>query len=286
MKNKLAIVIVNYNDYDTTKQLLDNIKDYSCLNKIVIVDNNSTDNSYQKLQKLETDKINIIRNNKSKSYASGLNLGAKYLIKKFKNINIIFSNSDIIIKSEKDLIKLSSDIGKFNIGVIGPVINEHGTLNRGWMLPNANQEILFNLPLISRYFKKKYLSYNPSHYNEKISIVGAVSGCFFIVNSNLLKEINYFDENTFLYYEENILAKKVEKTSYQIAIDNEVEIIHNHSVTIDKAQTKVNKYKILKNSQRYYVKEYLNANKLQLFILYITNKLSLLILYIRCIFKK
>lgn len=286
MKKKLAIVIVNYNDYETTKVLLDNIKDYNCLDKIVIVDNNSTDDSYKKLQKLKTDKIIIIKNNESRSYAAGLNLGAKYLINELKDCNIIFSNSDIIVKDEKDLVTLSNDIDKFKIGVVGPVIIEHEKENKGWPIPTPKQEILFNLPLISRYFKKKYLTYNNSHYEEDLSIVGAVSGCFFLVKSDLLKEINYFDENTFLYYEENILSKKVEKTSYQIAVDNKVKVIHNHSVTIDKAETKINKYKILKNSQKYFVKEYLKATPLELFFLNITNKLSLLILHIRYLIKK
>ena len=49
---KLAMVIINYNDYDTTKKLIDNIKNYKVLDKIIIVDNASTDNSYNKIKKL------------------------------------------------------------------------------------------------------------------------------------------------------------------------------------------------------------------------------------------
>lgn len=283
---KLAIVIVNYNDYETTKTLLDNIKDYKCLNRIVVVDNNSTDNSYEMLKKLETKKIIILKNRKSKSYASGLNLGAKYLIKELESCNIIFSNSDIIIKQEEDLIKLSKDIGKYNIGVVGPIIKEGSNFNRGWPLSNVKEEILYNLPWINRYFKKKYETYSESHYQEELAIVGAVSGCFFLVNSDLLKEIEFFDENTFLYYEEKILSRKIEKTAYQIAVDTTVQIIHNHSVTIDKAESRINKYKILKESQKYYVKNYLKAGLVEMFFLFVTNKLSLILLYIRCFLKK
>ena len=49
---KLAMVIINYNDYDTTKKLIDNIKNYKVLDKIIIVDNASTDNSYNKIKKI------------------------------------------------------------------------------------------------------------------------------------------------------------------------------------------------------------------------------------------
>ena len=285
MKRKIGMVIVNYNDFKTTSKLLENIKEYSCLNKIVVVDNFSTDNSVEELKKFENSRITIIKNRKNNGYASGLNTGCKYLIKELGTCNIIFSNSDIIIKDEKDIIKLSSDLGK-EISVVGPVIYEHGNYNKGWKQTTKTMEILFNLPWISRYFKKKLLYYDENHYRGKTSKVDVVSGCFFMTTSEILKEVNYFDEETFLYYEELIFAKKVKEKKKQTIIDNEVEIIHDHSVTIDKNVTKIKKYRILKSSQRYYVKKYLKANSFQMALLYLTKQLSLGILYMRCLFRR
>ena len=281
---KLGMVIINYNDYKTTSFLLDSIKDYKCLDLIIVVDNKSTDDSLKHLKKYENNKIKIIEAEENKGYAAGLNAGAKEVIKKLKNCNIIFSNSDVIINKEDDLEKLSKDIGKHSIAVVGPTIVENRSLNRGWMLPTIKDEIKFNLPLVSRKYRKEIL-YDDEHYNEDLSIVGVVSGCFFCVNGKVLKEVDYFDEATFLYYEEQILSKKLEEKDYQVAVDNNVVIIHNHSVTIDKNINKVNKYKELKKSQRYFVKEYLQATEKELKWLDFTNKLSLVILYIRCFFK-
>lgn len=281
---KLGMVIINYNDYKTTSFLLDSIKDYKCLDLIVVVDNKSTDDSLKYLKKYENNKIKIIEAEENKGYAAGLNAGAKEVIKKLKNCNIIFSNSDVIINKEEDLEKLSKDIGKHSIAVVGPTIVENRSLNRGWMLPTIKDEIKFNLPLVSRKYRKEIL-YDDEHYNEDLSIVGVVSGCFFCVSGKVLEEVDYFDEATFLYYEEQILSKKLEEKDYQVAVDNNVVIIHNHSVTIDKNINKVNKYKELKKSQRYFVKEYLQATEKELKWLDFTNKLSLVILYIRCFFK-
>ena len=281
---KLGMVIINYNDYKTTSFLLDSIKDYKCLDLIVVVDNKSTDDSLKHLKKYENNKIKIIEAEENKGYAAGLNAGAKEVIKKLKNCNIIFSNSDVIINKEDDLEKLSKDIGKHSIAVVGPTIVENRSLNRGWMLPTIKDEIKFNLPLVSRKYRKEIL-YDDEHYNEDLSIVGVVSGCFFCVSGKVLEEVDYFDEATFLYYEEQILSKKLEEKDYQVAVDNNVVIIHNHSVTIDKNINKVNKYKELKKSQRYFVKEYLQATEKELKWLDFTNKLSLVILYIRCFFK-
>ena len=106
MQKKIGIVIVNYNDYKTTKRLIENIKNYKCLEEIVVVDNNSTDDSFEKLKEFESNRITIIKNS-SRHFSSGLNVGAKCLIKKVGECNIIFSNSDVIIKGEEDLKKLS-----------------------------------------------------------------------------------------------------------------------------------------------------------------------------------
>ena len=281
---KLAMVIINYNDYDTTKKLIDNIKNYKVLDKIIIVDNASTDNSYNKIKKLTNETIVLIRTDENKGYASGLNYGAKYAMGTLDNPIIIFSNTDIIINSEDDLVKLRDTINT-KVKVVGPVVNEHGNLNRGWKMTTPYIETLSNLPLISRYFKRKLLYYTDDYYKGEISNVDVVSGCFFLVDGKTLKEINYFDENTFLYYEEFILSSKIKEKKKKVVINNEVEIIHDHSVTIDKSVKRINKYKILKTSQRYFVKNYLKANIFQLILLWLTNKLSLIILYIRCLFK-
>lgn len=285
MMKKLGFVIINYNDYKTTIRLLDNIKSYSCIDKIVVVDNASTDDSYKKLCEFENHHITIIKNRENKGYAAGLNTGAKYLRKELGNCNIIFSNSDVIIKGDRDLEKLSSHI-KEDVVVVGPTIEELGTLNRGWKLSTITDEILFNLPLISRYLRKKKSKYNDSYYEGDTTFVDVVSGCFFIVDAKTLEEVGYFDENTFLYYEELILASKFKSINKKELIDNKVKIIHDHSVTIDKSFKRVNKYRILKSSQRYYVKEYLKANFFQMALLYLTNKISLLFLYIRCIIRR
>lgn len=280
---KLGMVIVNYNDYKMTLNLLENIKDYKCLDKIVIVDNKSTDSSFKELKRFENKKVVVLEAEENKGYASGMNIGARYLNEHFKKCNILFSNADIIINKEEDLMELSKDI-KDNIAVVGPTIVENKKLNRGWMMSTVEDEIKFNLPFISRKYRRENL-YDDKYYEEDISLVGVVSGCFFCVSGEALKKVDYFDENTFLYYEENIFAKKLEAIDMQEAVDNKVVIIHNHSVTIDKNVARINKYKLLKKSQRYFVKEYLKANEKELKRLDFTRNLSLIILYIRCFFK-
>ena len=119
----------------------------------------------------------------------------------------------------------------------------------------------------------KYLLYKDSDYKKETTLVDVVSGCFFVVDSDFLKKVDYFDEATLLYYEEQILAEKVKQSNKKECINNKVIIYHDHSVTIDKSIKRIEKQRILKESQRYYIKKYKNANIIQMLILYITDYL-------------
>ena len=88
-----------------------------------------------------------------------------------------------------------------------------------------------------------------------------------------------------IYYEENITAAKLKHTQYEILVNNEVAIIHDHSVSIDKSINYINKFKILKKSQLYFEEQYNNATKMNLFFLRFTGRLTLITLYIRLFFK-
>ena len=273
---KLGMCIVNYNDYKTTKRLIDNIINYKCLDKIVVVDNKSTDNSLINLKKLESKKIKIIASNKNGGYSYALNIGCKYLIEEFKELTIIVSNSDIIIDSENDLIELAKIVSDNRV-IVAPTIIEGNNLNRGWKIPKPTDDILQNIFYFHRYFKKKIM-YPDNYYHKKLSKVEVVSGSFFLINSKHLENINYFDDKVFLYYEENILGVKTKKAGKSMVVVNDIDVVHDHSVTIDKSLKAIKKYDILKQSQYYFEKYYNKANWLQLLLLKITTFITRIVL--------
>lgn len=270
---KIAFLIVNYNDYENTNKLVDNIKDYKCIDKIIVVDNNSKLEEKELLKNISSAEVLYLEENKG--YSSAINYGSKYLINNLGDCYIIISNADIIINSEKDIKKLISNFDN-NTAIVSPIINEHGIYNKGWKLPKPKHEILSNIPIVSKKIKKK-LEYD---LKEEITKVDVVSGCFFIIDSRVLDSIDYLDENVFLYYEENILSVKIKSINKNILIDKSVEIIHNHSVTIDKNLKKIKKYKILKQSQFYFNKKYNNANILELILLKLTYYITYVLLYV------
>lgn len=275
---KVGYLIINYNDYNTTKKLIDNIKNYKIIDEIVVVDNASLDNSKEELEKNEH--ITLIANEKNEGFAKAINIGCKYLINKYKDIYICVSNSDIRIKEENDL-KILINSFKDNIAIVGPIIKEPNEIVKGWPLTTVKEDIIMNIPLINRKYRNKLLKYPDDYYKGDITYVDMVKGCFFIIDSKILEKVNYFDENTFLYYEENIMAKKLQNKGFKTVINNKVTIYHDHEVSINKNINNINKYKITKESFMYYEKEYNGATKFQLCIFKLLNILNLIAKIIR-----
>lgn len=282
--SKIGMVILNYNDYETTNKYIDMIKDYKSLNKIVIVDNNSTDGSYDKLNKLSNNKISVIKTDSNKGYSYGNNYGIKYLDENSDVDYIIISNPDIIVE-EKVIKKLQKDMDNNNeISVICPVINQLEEQIRGWRLPTIKDEILQNINYVQRKVKQS-LNYSEDKYKEKLTKVDVVPGCFFMIRKDVMNLIGNFDESTFLYYEENILGQKLKNIGKKSFVDNEVSIVHDLSVSVNKSFSSIKKYKMLKQSQKYFVKNYLNANIFDMILLGLTYYISLGVSYVICFFK-
>ncbi len=262
---KTGMVMVNYNDSENVKKMVHMLENYSIIDKIVIVDNASTDDSLKKIKLLENDRVIVLESNHNGGYGAGINIGAKYLNELYDNPNIIISNTDIILYGESDLKELLNTLDD-ETAVVGPVIREHEGYNCGWKIPTPWQDILLSMPYIYKKFKKK-LEYSREQIGTSTIEVDAVSGSFFIIRGSILEQVGYFDENIFLYYEENVLSKKLQNIGKKVKINGKVEIFHNHSITIDKVHTSVQKYKNLKSSQYYFQMKYNHAGLLNRMIM-------------------
>ena len=276
---KTGMVILNYNDSDNTKKMLNQVKDYECLDKIIVVDNCSRDNSLEELKKYETKKVIVLENKKNKGYANGNNVGLKYLEANCNCDLVIISNPDVLVK-ESVIKELINDFEENEeISFLGPKILENGYIIEGWKCPNFWADLLSNITFIQR-FSKKLLRYPKEYYNHSLTKVEVVHGCFFLARMKDFKKINYFDNHTFLYYEENILGKKAMNKGLETYVDCRVAVNHNLSLSVDKSLNKIKKYKILKSSQFYYEREYNNLNKVGMFFLKLFYYISLGIAYL------
>lgn len=273
MKN--CFLIVNTNDYKSTKHLIDNIIDYKVIDHILIVDNNSNDSEKELLKTLESNRVEIIYNDDNLGYSAAINIGSQYLVEKYGECNLIISNSDIVIMSEEDLIKLINTLKLDSVGIVGPQVMENGRLSRGFKNPSPIKDALFNIKILRKIFRDKILFYPDNMYESEYTSVDVLNTCFFLITSEMLKKVNYMDEKIFLYYEDCILCRKIRNLNKICLVVNDVRIKHFRSVSVDKIYKELDKLVFFYESQLYYQTTYNNTNAFEIMVLGITQSLGL-----------
>lgn len=281
MKLRLGIVILNYNDYKTTLDLINRIKYYDEIDNIVIVDNKSTNNSLEMLKKANDNTWHLIASSENKGYASGNNIGIKYLIDNFDVDIIGIVNPDIIFSNEFicEIKNLFEKYYEEYAIITGLQLKPDRSISKRafWKELNFKRLLISNSPILSKfddiinnYIEKKIKE------DKEIIDVSVVEGCCFFINANDMKKINFFDESTFLFCEEDILAKKLKKINRKIGINKEITFIHNHSTTIKKVFSQIRVSKLILKSKEYLLNKYITDNIVAKFLFKISSFMCIL----------
>ena len=281
---KCGIVILNYNEHLVTEELLTKIKDAPEIDHIVIVDNGSSDGSYSYLKKYESQKISLVQSGHDGGYSFGNNVGTRYLITNYHPDIIGIANPDTIFDGSlvgrvKELFSLHEDyalITGFNLNKDGtnaarPFWGNEGTV---W---NLYKVLLWELavrPLVN--FSRKVLHVRrPGKYErwvesirtstEPLNEVWAVLGCLFFVRTEDFVKVGLFDENIFLYGEENILAFKIHSIGKRLGIAGGATFIHDHREAPDDTPIKrmdrgMNYIRLSEFSAVYYFSRYVTRS--------------------------
>lgn len=265
MTNKsVACIILNYNDYETTSSLVNKIKDYNNINYIIIVDNYSTDDSYEKLKDFQNNHIFLINSNKNGGYGFGNNCGLKYAINTLKCDYCLIANPDVIFE-EIVVTRLIDFLDKNDdYAVVAPY--QHGTKKQAWKKTGVLRDQLFYSIFFNKLCGPRY--YPDKYFENPVCDVYAVKGCFLAFRSSAISKIGFYDEDFFLYEEEKVIAYKLEKYNYKSAVLTDVDYIHNHSVTIKKNLKKYGQGKrIVLKSNELYLKKYMGIGNIRMHII-------------------
>lgn len=280
--SKLAIIVLNYNSSDLSIKATENILNLKTNARVILVDNCSTDDSQKKLRaRFENENfVDLVFSETNSGYASGNNLGIKYVEKTNSDINtILIMNPDIVVPQPEILFSMYSALEKNNdIGVLTVKTIFNGKLREpnecAWRFLNKKY-MFFGGTILGKNVKSTY--YNELISNEDgLTNVDVVQGCFFMSRLSSLKKVGYLDENTFLYSEESILAKRMYKIGKHGAVLPNYCIYHNHKEKdrrLIKYKNKTFDMNCYYHSRKYYIKNYSDESKL--FILTSTAFLNL-----------
>ena len=258
----ICAVILNYNDAQTTMKLTESWKDSKVIRNIIIVDNCSTDDSWERLgefkeefasdhtdnsDNLDKVQLHLFRTAKNGGYGSGNQAGIDYAVQYLEPDYIMIANPDVQV-SDACILRVADALEKQEDGAAASAmvtdVNGQPSFSY-WDLQSMWLDLLDTGLVTRRLFRAFFM---------------VKTGCF---TPGDLKEL--FDKHVFLYYEEKILGQKLKKMGLKELLVTDASYVHAHSVSIDKSYNKISdKQKLLHKSKLYYYQHYLKLGKMEL----------------------
>ena len=235
----LDIVIVNWNSGLFLDNCLNSLNKYGLnqINKVVIIDNASSDESFKSINTYRF-KMQVIENNHNIGFGAACNQGAKLCSSPF----VLFLNPDteIFEKSLEIPLNFIKDKSNLNIGVTGiRLIDENGNYSTSCArFPSAKRYFYRALGLTT--FFPRYFQYTIMTNQESPSsgLVDQINGAFFLIRNDLFKKLNGFDERFFLYMDEVDLSYRSKMLGFDSYFLSEAKAFHKGGGSSDQIKAK------------------------------------------------
>ena len=266
---KTAIIVLNYNDYKNTREFIQIVRNYKNIDKIVVVDNLSPKDDYEKLLKMQSEKVVVLKSEKNGGYSYGNNFGLKYLDSLDESFdNIIISNPDVYVTEYAIDICIEELNSSVNTAVVAPCMRyaDNNIARRSsWKTRTFFRDVIHSSRILEVLFYPVLRSgeYSKRDYKKSKLKVDCIAGSFFMIKHEIFRKIKYFDENVFLFYEEDILGAKLKEWDYDIYSLNDISFTHYESRTINKTFSAYKKLQVLNKSKLYFQKKYNHINIFQ-----------------------
>jgi GT2 family glycosyltransferase len=254
----VAIIILNWNGWEDTIECLESVFQMDYINYfVVVVDNNSTDGSIDKIidyskgkikinsefirydphnKPIETicinhvesetrypiiGKLTIISNETNEGFAKGNNTALSYSMNLNPNYFLLLNNDTVVDKYFlKKLVKEGTNYNK--VGFLGPKIYYYNNPKKIWC---AGGKIDWK---VSRGIHIGINEFDIGQY-DKNRIVDYVNGAAFFIKREVIDQLGLLDEKYFLYFEETDFTLRGNSIGYKSLYVPDAHIWHKVS---------------------------------------------------------
>ena len=223
----LTIIIVNWNSRYHLKNCVNSILKHptKTLDQVIIIDNNSNDNSIDFLKYLRHEKFFLIKNKINLGFSKACNQGA--LLAKNYSEYLLFLNPDTIIS--KNILDKSvyfmEENKQSDIGIFGVALTNNNKVTKTCRRFPTLKTLFADISGISKINKKS--GWEMLEWDHKSSQrVDQLIGAYYLIRKNLFENLNGFDERFFVYSEEVDLSYRAKKNGYSSYFCHELKCIH------------------------------------------------------------
>jgi len=217
----IVLTLNNYSDtYDCIKSLM---KSRFPLAGIVVVDNHSTDESIQKLQKklYKKDQIYIILNKDNFGFAAGINIGIRFALKRGAEYIFLINNDTIVDPLCVELLISELEKNPYN-GIAGPRIFYHNKPNKIWHGGGYFNKLKTGIIIPE---KNKF----NDELDDEIKKVSFLTGCCMLIKKDIFKKVGFFDERYFMYEEDVDFCFRITRKGFNILYVPKARVWHKIS---------------------------------------------------------
>jgi GT2 family glycosyltransferase len=227
----ISIVIVNYN----AGELL-----YSCVTsalncplevEVIVVDNNSTDNSLVSLAELSD--VQIIKNSSNLGFAAACNIGLRIA----SASNVLFLNPDCIFSPGTLTTLLTALRSESRIGMVGALLtnldgSEQAGARRAIPTPWRSFVRAFGLARFAHRWPRLFFDFHlhKQPLPEQTIEVEAISGACMLVRREAVQEVGEWDDGYFLHCEDLDWCMRFRQNNWKILFVPSAHITHAQGV--------------------------------------------------------
>ena len=232
----IDIVIVNWNsDFYLEKCVnsIFNTSDNILINKVFIIDNNSSDNSLIRIP--HYPKVTVIKNKENIGFSRACNQGFR----------LCSANYVLLLNPDTQLFESTlGDCHKFmtnnqDIDVLGcQLLTDDGEIAKSCARFPSPKRFFFDAVGLSKVspalFKPATLMTDWDHKESRV--VDQVMGAFMFMHFSVIEKAGYFDERFFVYFEELDFSKRVSELGGKSYYNSIIKTIHSENGTTKKVK--------------------------------------------------
>ena len=207
--------------------------------EIVIIDNNSTDDTIALLKEIESKSISIIHNPENLGYTIANNQG----IKNAKRENIFFINPDTIVPNGviKNLLNEMED--SKDCGAIAPQLRfPDGRIQNSCRRFPRRRDILYESIGLSKLFKKskEFNYWKMGDFDHKTTcLVDQPAGAALLIPKKIIDEIGLLDEQFPMFFSDVDICKRIWDAGYNVQYNTKSLITHEGGVSVYRKRIKM-----------------------------------------------
>ncbi len=220
----VGVVVVTYQSESTIVECLERLLAAQDVQRIVVVDNASTDKTTEKVAWLAVRdaRLRLVRNDDNRGFAEACNQGASAL----GTLWVAFVNPDLFVKPDtlSRLVVHARDHA--GAGLVGAELHDaHGAPD-----PASRRRDLSLRELFENRGQRAelYLGRDPA---VDLQPVEAISGALMLMPLGLFLQIEGFDEGYRMHVEDLDLCRRVREAGYEVMVANDVVVTHLRGVS-------------------------------------------------------